>query len=29
MSILFTAGIDYAQGNFLAQSGPEMHYDFE
>ena len=29
MSILFGAGIDYAQGDFLAQSGPEMNYEFE
>ena len=29
MTILFGAGIDYAQGNFLAQSGPEMNYDFD
>ena len=29
MSILFGAGIDYAQGSFLAQSGPEMSYEFE
>ena len=29
MSILFGAGIDYAQGSFLAQSGPEMNYEFE
>lgn len=28
MAILFSAGIDYAQGHFLAQSGPEMDYDF-
>ncbi|WP_337246164.1 EAL domain-containing protein [Luteimonas sp. gir] len=29
MSILFAAGIDYVQGNFLAPAGPGMHYDFE
>lgn len=29
MSLLFAAGIDYAQGNFLAASGPEMDYDFQ
>lgn len=29
MSILFSAGIDYAQGSFLAQAGPEMNYEFE
>ncbi|WP_024890656.1 EAL domain-containing response regulator [Luteimonas huabeiensis] len=29
MSILFTAGIDYVQGRFLAAPGPRMDYDFE
>ena len=29
MSILFSADIDYVQGNFLAAAGPGMHYDFE
>ncbi|MFZ7094547.1 EAL domain-containing protein [Luteimonas dalianensis] len=29
MSILFGAGVDYAQGNFLAGTGPEMTYDFD
>lgn len=29
MAILFTAGIDYVEGNFLAPAGPEMNYDFE
>ena len=29
MSILFGAGIDYAQGHFLAMAGPEMDYDFQ
>jgi diguanylate cyclase (GGDEF)-like protein/PAS domain S-box-containing protein len=29
MSILFGAGIDYAQGYFLAMAGPEMDYDFQ
>lgn len=29
MSILFGAGIDYAQGSFLAQASPEMTYEFE
>jgi len=29
MSILFGAGIDYVQGNFLAPASPGMHYDFE
>ncbi len=28
MSILFGASIDYAEGQFLAQAGPEMDYDF-
>jgi diguanylate cyclase (GGDEF)-like protein/PAS domain S-box-containing protein len=28
MSALFTAGIDYAQGHFLAPAGPEMDYEF-
>jgi diguanylate cyclase (GGDEF)-like protein/PAS domain S-box-containing protein len=28
MTILFGAGIDYAQGHFLAAAGPEMDYDF-
>ncbi|WP_078757513.1 GGDEF/EAL domain-containing response regulator [Novilysobacter spongiicola] len=28
MSVLFGAGIDYAQGHFLAHAGPEMDYDF-
>jgi diguanylate cyclase (GGDEF)-like protein/PAS domain S-box-containing protein len=29
MSILFNAGIDYVQGDFLAPTGPAMDYDFE
>ncbi|TKS54148.1 EAL domain-containing protein [Luteimonas yindakuii] len=29
MSILFSAGIDYVQGMFLAEPGPQMNYDFE
>ncbi|HEY0661506.1 MAG TPA: EAL domain-containing protein [Lysobacter sp.] len=29
MSILFGAGIDYAQGHFLAPAGPEMDYEFQ
>ena len=29
MAILFSAGIDYVEGNFLAPAGPEMNYDFE
>ncbi|HEY5802367.1 MAG TPA: GGDEF domain-containing response regulator [Lysobacter sp.] len=28
MSVLFGAGIDYAQGNFLAAPGPVMDYEF-
>jgi diguanylate cyclase (GGDEF)-like protein/PAS domain S-box-containing protein len=28
MSILFGAGIDYAQGHFLAAAGPDMDYEF-
>ncbi len=28
MSILFSAGTDYAQGHFLAAAGPSMNYDF-
>src|SRR5690606_15767567 len=29
MAILFGAGIDYVQGDFLAPLGPAMDYDFE
>ncbi|MFD0738583.1 EAL domain-containing protein [Lysobacter koreensis] len=29
MSLLFSAGIDYAQGHFLAGAGPEMDYEFQ
>lgn len=29
MTILFTAGIDYVQGNFLAPVSADMRYDFE
>ncbi len=29
MSILFSAGVDYVEGNFLAPAGPEMNYDFD
>lgn len=29
MPVLFSAGIDYVQGNFLAPAGPEMNYDFD
>ncbi|WP_226468079.1 EAL domain-containing response regulator [Luteimonas panaciterrae] len=29
MSFLFSAGVDYVQGEFLAGVGPEMNYEFE
>jgi multidomain signaling protein FimX len=29
MSFLFSAGVDYVEGNFLAAAGPDMNYDFE
>ena len=29
MSILFSTGVDYVEGHFLAGSGPEMNYDFD
>jgi multidomain signaling protein FimX len=29
MSVLFSSGVDYVEGHFLAGSGPEMNYDFE
>ena len=29
MSILFSSGVDYVQGFFLATPGPAMNYDFE
>ncbi len=29
MSVLFAAGVDYAQGHFLAAAGPEMNYVFD
>src|SRR6476469_3372905 len=29
MSILFSSGVDYVEGHFLAPAGPEMNYDFE
>ena len=29
MSILFSAGVDYVEGHFLASAGPQMNYDFE
>ncbi|WP_240097850.1 EAL domain-containing protein [Thermomonas flagellata] len=28
MTLLFSAGVDYVQGDFLAPRGPEMNYDF-
>ena len=29
MSILFSTGVDYVEGHFLAAAGPDMNYDFE
>ncbi|MDQ3206028.1 MAG: EAL domain-containing protein [Pseudomonadota bacterium] len=29
MTLLFSAGIDYAQGHFLAPASPEMDYEFQ
>jgi diguanylate cyclase (GGDEF)-like protein/PAS domain S-box-containing protein len=29
MSILFSTGVDYVEGHFLAGSGPDMNYDFD
>jgi len=29
MSILFSSGVDYVEGHFLAAAGPHMNYDFE
>jgi diguanylate cyclase (GGDEF)-like protein/PAS domain S-box-containing protein len=29
MTILFSSGIDYVEGYFLAPAGPEMNYEFE
>ncbi len=29
MAFLFTSGIDYVEGYFLAPAGPEMNYEFE
>lgn len=29
MAILFSSGIDYVEGYFLAPAGPEMNYEFE
>ena len=28
MTLLFSAGVDYVQGDFLAPAGPNMNYDF-
>ena len=29
MTILFSQGIDYVEGNFLAIAGPDMNYEFD
>lgn len=29
MTFLFSSGVDYVQGHFLAMAGPEMNYEFE
>ena len=29
MSVLFSSGVDYVEGHFLAPAGPEMNYDFD
>ncbi|MDB6164371.1 MAG: hypothetical protein JWL98_1803, partial [Xanthomonadaceae bacterium] len=29
MSVLFSSGVDFVEGHFLAPAGPEMNYDFE
>jgi diguanylate cyclase (GGDEF)-like protein len=29
MTFLFTSGVDYVQGHFLAAAGPDMDYDFQ
>lgn len=29
MTFLFSGGVDYVQGHFLAMAGPEMNYEFE
>ena len=29
MSILFSSGVDYVEGHFLAMASPVMNYDFE
>ena len=28
MTLLFSAGVDYVQGDFLAPAGPGMNHDF-
>ena len=28
MSLLFSAGVDYVQGDFVGPAGPEMNFDF-
>ncbi|HTA63980.1 MAG TPA: EAL domain-containing protein [Xanthomonadaceae bacterium] len=28
MSVLFSVGVDYVEGHFLAQAGPDMNYEF-
>ena len=28
MTLLFSAGVDFVQGDFLAPAGPDMNYDF-
>ena len=29
MSVLFSSGVDYVEGHFLAPAGPDMNYDFD
>jgi diguanylate cyclase (GGDEF)-like protein/PAS domain S-box-containing protein len=29
MSVLFSSGVDYVEGHFLAPAGPDMSYDFD
>jgi len=28
MSVLFSVGVDYVEGHFLAAAGPDMNYEF-
>ena len=28
MSLLFTSGVDYVQGDFVGPAGPEMNFEF-